>query len=285
MKNFKRPIKKSTGEFEPFSEKKLQRSIVRSGLNPKFSRLISKEVSQKIHPGASTKEIYRQTMNLIKKKSTVAATHYSLKKSLLELGPTGYEFEKLIAKYFEAIGFDTMTGVTLKGKYVTHEVDVIATKNDTSYYTECKFHNNSGRKNDVKIALYVKARWDDLKDGESGDYLDGYYIASNTAFTKDAIEYSKGVGLKLLGINAPDGQSLLDQLKTYKLYPITSLIRLKKHYATVLLSKKIILCSELLKEESLLLKIGMPREEIHQVFTDIKKLLNDENAFHKESML
>ena len=57
-------IKKSSGDFEPFSEKKLQRSIVRTGLKPSFSRTISKEVAHKIHSGSTTKEIYKHTIKL-----------------------------------------------------------------------------------------------------------------------------------------------------------------------------------------------------------------------------
>lgn len=268
-------IKKSSGDYEPFSERKLQRSILRTGISPKSSRVISKEVARKIHPGSSTKEIYRHTVKLIKKKSSLAAIHYSLKKSLLDLGPAGYEFEKLIAKYFEALGFTTSTDVVLQGKFVSHEVDVIATKNQESYFTECKFHN-SGRKNDIKTALYVKSRWDDLKSGPDGRYLSGYFLASNTAFTKDAITYSKGVGLNLLGINAPEDEGLLDKIKIYKLYPITSLIRLKKQYKSILLNKQIILCSELLHQESFLLKLGMSKEEVIQLFSDINYLLDNQ---------
>lgn len=274
MRN-KNQIKKSNGDIEKFSESKLQRSIMRTGLNSSSSKKISKEVAQKIHSGSTTKEIFRHTVNLIKKKSTIAATHYSLKRSLLELGPTGYEFEELIARYFEAIGYETRTGIVLQGKFVSHEVDVMATIDDISFFTECKFHNNGGRKNDIKIALYVKARWDDLKLGESGQNLKGYYLASNTAFTKDAIKYSNGVGLRLLGLNAPEDETLLDKIKIHKLYPITSLVRLRKYYIQSLLKKKIILCSELIKERALLIKLGMSPEEIQHLFSDIEYLLNN----------
>ena len=277
LKNYNQ-IKKSSGNIEAFSEKKLQRSIMRSGLSPVFSKKISKKIAQEIHPGSTTKEIYKKTISLIKKKSSVAATHYSLKRSLIELGPTGYEFEKLIAKYFEAIGYKTQTGIVVEGKFVTHEVDVIATKGQSSLFTECKFHNNGGRKNDIKIALYVKARWDDLSSGPNGSTIKGYYLASNTAFTKDAITYSNGVGLNLLGVNAPQEESLLDKIKIYKLYPITSLVRIKKHYIQLLLKKKIILCSELIKQRTLLIKLGMPKEEIQQLFWDIENLLNEKTT-------
>jgi len=146
----------------------------------------------------------------------VAATHYSLKKSLQELGPTGFEFEIFVAKYFGAIGYETIVGVQKQGKYVSHEVDVVAKLQDKFSYVECKFHNDSGKKNDIQIALYVKARWDDLKDGQKGKLIKDFYLVSNTAFTSDAITYAKGVGLKLLGINAPE-ESFIEKIKKYKI--------------------------------------------------------------------
>ena len=116
----------------------------------------------------------------------------------------------------------------MQGEFVRHEVDVVATKANYQIYVECKFHNNEGHRNDIKTVLYVKARWDDLKNGPDGKYLHEFYVSSNTAFSSDAIAYAKGVGLKLLGVNAPEKESLLDKIKIHKLYPITSLKRLKK---------------------------------------------------------
>ncbi len=269
----KHHVLKSTGEIEWFSPRKLQQSIERTGLQPKFCKKITNEVAAKVEAPISTGDIYKHTMKLLKKQSTVAATHYSLKKSLQELGPAGYTFEYFVSKYFEAIGFSTEVGAIMQGEFVKHEVDVIASKKNYQAYTECKFHNNSGRKNDIKIVLYVKARWDDLKKGPDGDYLREYYVASNTVFTQDAIAYSKGVGLKLLGVNAPEEESFLDKIKRYKLYPITSLIKLKSTYIQQLLDKKIILCRDLLDEATLLKKMGMTEKEIDALFNDIEKLL------------
>lgn len=273
-KKTKHHIIKSSGNLEWFSPTKLKRSIQRTGLPPRECKHITKEVAKKIMPGASTREIYQKTLNLLKKESTIAATHYSLKKSLQELGPTGYEFEDFTAKYFEAIGFETYVGKILTGEFVRHEVDIVASKPNYQVYAECKFHNNSGHKNDIKIVLYVKARWDDLKNGPDGKYLREYYVVTNTAFTSDAIQYANGTGLKLLGVNAPSDESFLEKIKRHKIYPITSLIRLKKIYSQQLLNKKIILCSELLKQENYLLSIGMSPLEIKNVFSDINKLLS-----------
>lgn len=264
---------KSTGEIEPFSTKKLRRSLRRTGLRPKFCNAIASEVEEKCHPGIKTKEIFKHTYNLIKKQSPVAATRYTLKKSILELGPAGFVFECFVAKYFEAIGFETKTGIIMQGQYVRHEVDVVAFKKNYHVNVECKFHNNVARKNDIKTALYVKARWDDLKNGPEGKYLRGYYLASNTSFTSDAIEYSLGCGLQLLGVNAPADESFLDKIKKLKLYPITSLKRLKKIHCEELLREKIILCTDLLNAKETMFKIGMKEEEIRNIFKDINRIL------------
>ena len=273
LNQHKKHIFKSTGQLEFFSAKKLERSLQRTGLGPKDVKEITKEISQKIKPGIRTKDIFKDTVKLIRKKSPIAATHYSLKKSLVELGPTGFEFEYFVSKFFNEIGYNTYVDIIIQGEFVRHEIDIVASKLDNQAYVECKFHNNIGRTNDIKIVLYVKARWDDLKNGPDGKYLQEFYVASNTAFTKDAITYAKGTGLKLLGINAPEEESFLDKIKKYKLYPITSLIRLKKIYCQELLLKKIILCKDLLQERDLLLKIGLVNEEINAIFNDINKLI------------
>lgn len=266
-------IIKSTGQLELFSSTKLQRSIQRAGLRPKTSKEIAQEVAQKIKPGTSTRQIYKETIKLVNKKSHVAATHYALKKSLLELGPTGYEFEYFVAKYFKELGYDTYVGIVLQGEFVRHEVDVIASKPNFQTYVECKFHNHIATNNDIKTVLYIKARWDDLKNGPDGKYLREYYVASNTIFTKDAIAYAKGTGLKLLGVNAPEDESFLDKIKKHKLYPITSLKRLRKTYCQELLLKKIILCRELLDQKKILIQMGLAEDEINSIFRDINKLI------------
>lgn len=257
-----------------FSANKLKRSLLRTGLRPKYCKQIADEITEKVKPGTSTQEIYKHAIRLVKKQSTVAATHYSLKKALTELGPTGYEFEYFVSKYFDAIGYKTYVGITLQGEFVRHEVDVVASKPNYQIYTECKFHNTLGRNNDIKTVLYVKARWDDLKNGPDGKYLKEYFVASNTTFTKDAIVYANGVGLNLLGVNAPPEESFLDKIKIFKLYPITSLKRLKNIYCQQLLQKKIILCKDLLDEKKTLIKMGMSEQEINAVFNDIKKIIN-----------
>lgn len=266
-------IIKSSGLPEKFSPIKLHNSLKHCGLSNDRSKFIVNEVTRHVKSGTSTKDIYRKAFRLVHQESPIAAAHYSLKRAILDLGPSGYAFEHFVAHYFQELGYKTEVGVTLQGKYVTHEVDVIATTPSEKIYVECKFHNTIGKKNDIKIALYVKARWDDLKEGPEGRNLVDFYLASNTTFTQDVIQYADGTGLKLLGVNAPKEESFTDKISRYKLYPITSLKRLKKHVKDELIKRDILTCKELLHEEDLLYKLGMRETDIDLVFKDIHHLL------------
>ena len=269
-KNFQ--IYKSHGGVEKFSDRKLYLSLLRSGLPPKQSKSITDKVSREISEGSKTRDIYRKALQLVKQTSPVAAIHYSLKKAIFELGPTGFHFEQFVAKYFEEMGYTTSTGKILNGRLVKHEVDIIGVKDGRRIFVECKFHNRIGIKNDIKIALYVKARWDDLKEGVEGKKLAAFYLASNTSFTSDAITYAKGSGLNLLGVNAPVEKPFIEEIKSLQLYPITSLKGLNKHFTKELLAKNILLAREIPEQINLLFKLGMEERVINQLLAEVKLL-------------
>ena len=90
------------------------------------------------------------------------AVGYSIRRALLEMGPDGFPFEKLVSRLFQIWGYETLTDQTCLGTCVAHEVDVVAWKDDELSMVEAKFHNEFGLKSDLKVALYVKARYDDL---------------------------------------------------------------------------------------------------------------------------
>lgn len=272
MSQKKFQIYKSHGGVENFSKKKLYSSLRRSGLPNRQSQLITDKVTKVISEGARTRDIYRKTLSLVHQASPVAAIHYSLKRAIFELGPTGHHFESFVARYFEELGYSTTTCAILPGRFVKHEVDVIATRNSKRAFVECKFHNRVGIKNDIKIALYVKARWDDLKAGPEGGNLESYYLASNTAFSLDALAYAKGSGLKLLGVNAPAELPFLEEIKSMHLYPITSLKSLNRFIREELLTRNIILAKDLPHELSLLRRLGMTEGQVERLLSEIELL-------------
>lgn len=266
-------IIKSSGRPEAFSKNKLLQSIKHTGLPSKTCQKITNEVAVKINEGEKTKDIYKKALSLVAENSRIAAVQYSLKRAIFELGPSGHNFEHFVSRYFEAKGFKTKVSRIIKGKYVNHEVDVIASKHGYRYFVECKFHNRQGLKNDIKVALYVKARWDDLKNGPEGKGLRGFFLASNTAFTLDAITYAEGTGLKLLGVNAPSKFSFLEEVKQLRLYPITSLKRINKSNKQKLLLLNLYLAKDLLYQYEALYRIGMTEREIDLLMLEIEQLV------------
>lgn len=255
----KKPFKiyKSSGNIESFDPGKLCLSLERSGISRERALSITNEVSSELGEGSLTRDIYRKAFQLVKQTSPLAAAQYSLKKALFELGPTGHHFETFVARYFEALGYETQTCKVFYGELVKHEIDVVAKKREKLTLVECKFHNRLGIKNDIKIALYVKARRDDLLKGPAGKTINDFYLVSNTAFTTDALTYAKGSGLHLLGVNAPVEEPFLEQIKRLHLFPITSLRRINKLLKSQLLAKNLVLATDVMKNRSLLAKMGV----------------------------
>lgn len=266
-------VKKSYGDLELFSKEKLYKSLIHAGLLTEQAEQIASQVAQQIKNGIKTKEIFKKSLKLVEKTSHVASINYSLKKAILDLGPDGHNFEYFVAKYFEALGYTTKTQQTVQGKFLQHEVDVIATKDGKRIFTECKFHNRHGLKNNTQLVLYVKARWDDLKTGPEGKYINAFYLASNTAFTSEAITYANGVDLHLLGLNAPAEKPFIEEIKSMCLYPITSLTTINKLIKKTLIEKNILIAKELPKHISLLKKLNLSDEAIAKVLAEIKLLL------------
>src|SRR5690554_1359610 len=195
-------IVKSSGDVVPFDMHKLINSLRRSKASEELIQQIVAQVENQLYDGISTKKIYQTAFKILKAKSRVSASKYKLKKALMELGPSGFPFEKLVGKLFDHEGFATTVGVIVKGNCVEHEVDVIAQKNNKHYMIECKYHNDQGKYCNVKTPLYIHSRfldvenqWVQLKGHEAKLHKGGVY--TNTRFTSDAIQYGKCVGLLL----------------------------------------------------------------------------------------
>ena len=272
MKNKKFQILKSSGYPESFSRRKLLLSLKRSGLPNKQCQKITDEVANEVDEGSNTRSIYQKTLRLVNQSSSLAAVNYSLKRAIFDLGPAGHFFEAFVGRYFQELGYTTKTCQVLQGRFVTHEVDVVATRKGKDSFVECKFHNRSGIKNDIKIALYVKARRDDLRDGPAGKNLKYFYVASNTAFTLDAIKYSKGSDIHLLGINTPVEHPFIEEVRGLRLYPVTRLRSINRHYKLELLKRDIILAKELTDNVSVLEKMGFTENEINKVLDEVELL-------------
>jgi hypothetical protein len=81
----------------------------------------------------------------------------------MELGPSGFPFEKYVAEILKYQGYRVEVGVIVEGFCVKHEVDIIAEKEAKHFMIECKFHNQPGTFCDVKIPLYINSRFLDIE--------------------------------------------------------------------------------------------------------------------------
>ena len=245
-------ITKADGSNELFDASKLLESLENSGASADLVKKTMDHVSKEIVSGMTSADIYRHAFEILRKESMSTATRYSLRRALAELGPNGFPFEKFVADIFKSWKFETLTDQIVKGSCVEHETDVVAWNAEKLIMVEAKFHNEFGLNSDLKVALYVKARIDDiLAAGAIFDYggkrraLAEGWLITNTKFTEQAIKYGSCVGLKMVGWNYPAQGNLHDIITAAKLHPFTCLGTLSNVHKKYLLDRGIILCREI----------------------------------------
>lgn len=270
-------IKKASGESVPFSRDKLLGSLHRAGASDKLADSIVDEIESWLKDGVSTKKIYTKAFNLLKEKKNSLAARYSLKNSIMELGPTGYPFEHLVAQLIKKQGYEIKVGQIVQGYCVSHEVDVIATSPKKQFFVECKFYNSRGKNATVKVPLYIHSRVNDIVrrmklNPENSTVSYHGMIVTNTRFTSDAIDYGKCAGLHMISWDYPAGNSLKEMIERYGSFPITALVSLNNTQKQRLLDEGIVLCIQICSQPELLNKRGLTKSEIKKVLAEAKEL-------------
>ncbi|HFK5517811.1 ATP cone domain-containing protein [Elizabethkingia anophelis] len=270
-------IVKKSGDIVAFDVEKLINSLRRVHASEDIIQQIVSEIQSTIYEGITTKKIYQIAFDMLKKQSRVSASKYKLKNALLELGPSGFPFEKLVGKLMAHEGFATEVGIIVPGNCVSHEIDVIAQKEDNHYFIECKFHSDQGRFCNVKIPLYVNSRfldvekqWKKQKSNEGKISKGGVY--TNTRFTTDAIQYGKCAGLLMASWDYPLGNGLKERIDISGLHPLTALTTLTKNEKTKLLDIGLVLCREIYEQPDVLNQIGISKPRHKNILEDAKEL-------------
>ncbi len=279
-------ILKADGTREPFDPAKLVESLTNAGGSPeavqKTLEHVIREISREAReepsvPLVSTSDIYRHAFEILRKESLPVATKYSLRRALAELGPNGFPFERFVADIFKSWKYETLTDQVVRGGCVDHEVDVVAWNTDKLIMVEAKFHNEFGLKSDLKVALYVKARIDDLyAAGETFMYggkkraLNEGWLVTNTKFTEQAIRYGQCAGLHMIGWNYPARGNLHDLITESHLHPFTCLATLSDVDKKSLLREGIVLCKEITPR--VLKNIGLDQAKIAAVAEEINNV-------------
>jgi len=269
-------IIKASGEKQVFDESKLHDSLKRSGASEDVIGTVVGRVKKELKEGMTTKQIYHHAFSLIKKDKAVAI-RYSLRQAVMALGPTGFPFEKFLGEILKTQGFEVKTGIILYGFCVTHEVDVLASRGDKHIFVEAKFHNRLGIKTDLKVALYVKARVDDLKkvherkEGVAPMVHEGWLV-TNTKLTSKARQYGRCSGLKVIGWNYPKEGNLQDMILRSGVHPISVLTTLSQKRKKIIFEMGVVLCRDLVKRKDLLKELGVNDKGIAEIMDEITLL-------------
>ncbi len=255
-------ITKSDGTKQLFEEEKLISSLKHAGASDESVDEIIEQVEASMKEGMTTSQIYGHAFTLLRKHSVHVAVKYSVRRALAELGPDGFPFEKFVARIFHAWGYETLTDQHIMGGCIEHEIDVVAWKGNSLAMVEAKFHNEFGLKSDVKVVLYVKARFDDIAQNEF-DFggikrkLTERYLFTNTKFTDQAVKYGVCNHVELIGWNYPLDKNLHTIIEQYKLHPITCVTSLSHQQKKDLVGRNVITCADLIKMPEVLKEIGV----------------------------
>lgn len=259
-------IVKGDGEREEFDVSKLERSLSHAGADEFLAKKIAKEIAAGVREGMTTTEIYKKAFALLHKEEHVAAARYSMRRAILDLGPTGFPFEKFIAELFRARGYETSHNVLVKGRCAEHEVDVVLKNAKHTVGAELKFHNTPGFKTDLKTALYVRARYWDIQwgaeDRKEKSGIDEGWLITNTKFTTKAIQYAECSGIRLLGWNYPRGAGLADMIRESGVYPVTVLTTLSNAEKGRLLANGVSLCRMVMSDPASLAAAGITGDKV-----------------------
>ncbi len=294
--NTKHPIIiKADGSNEIFDPQRLTLSLERSGASVSSAEQIAKKITETVIPNTSSHDIYAHAFELLREDERPIAARYAIRRALMELGPTGHPFEDFISHLYRTEGWEVETRKIIKGKCVSHEVDFYAShtikdvrsKDENASRTingvreflaaELKYHNDPRYKTDLKVALYVKSRFDDIfscDESERSCPLNRGILITNTKFTSEAIAYAECSGVELLGWGYPVHDTLFMRMCRAKVYPITALTKLSHAEKHILIENGIIAVDQMVRDPRALEVLHVQNERVHDLLVEADALLS-----------
>lgn len=239
-------ITKLDGSKESYNEDKIRASATRVGVPDNLQTQMLQTIRDRLYDGITTKEIFLMIKEFLQNSPAPhLAMKYNLKEALAQLGPSGYPFEKYVALLLLELGYTTKTNQIIEGSCVSHEVDVLAAKDNITYFIEAKFHKSPSQRSDVRIPLYIKARYDDLAKAWSNG-PSSPWIITNTRFSTDAIKYSECQNIRLTSWGYPKGEGIMDLIEQTHLHPVTIIDGLSSDDKARLIAAGVVSCRQLL---------------------------------------
>jgi hypothetical protein len=270
-------IIKHSGDIVDYNPEKLKSSLLKSGAGQLVVKDILRQLEQEIFEGMSTKQIYKLAFGLLKKASNSHAARYNLRQAIQLLGPAGFFFEKFVARLFQSEKYEAQTNLTLQGKCVSHEIDVMIEKNNIVAMVECKFHAHREAVSDVKVPMYILSRFNDLKEKPFQLFgkkqpISKCWIVTNNRFSSDAVTFGSCSGLNMLSWDFPLDHNLRTKIDNNHLYPVTCLTTLSLTEKDKLLILDVILVKEIINHSDCLEKIGLSPNRIKNVLKEAAEL-------------
>jgi len=272
-------ITKADGTQEVFDPARLAASLERAGAGTHTADRITRAITETVVPGATSREIYTRAFSHLRRERRAVAARYALRRALLELGPTGHPFEDFISHLLRAEGWQVETRKVLQGRCVSHEIDVYAAHPEQNTYlaAELKYHNDPGYKTDLKVALYVKSRFEDIFACDPATRacpIDRGLLVTNTKFTSEAIAYAECAGVELLGWGYPMEGSLAARIIAARVYPVTALTSLSHAEKRLLIEQGTIAVDEVIRERHRLDILHLPPERVGELLAEAEALLS-----------
>ncbi|MEX0919180.1 MAG: ATP cone domain-containing protein [Parcubacteria group bacterium] len=270
-------IIKANGRREAFDPNKLVNSLMNSGADEEIAKEVLSHIVSEIHGDMTTKEIYSHAFSILKNISKPVARSYSLRRAIMDLGPSGFPFEDFVAEILSAKGYKCETRQVVLGECVPHEMDVVAYTEDKLLMVEAKFHNELGTKSDLKVALYIKARFDDLNEnvfkyGGKDRKVTDSWLMTNTKFSSTAIHYGVCKNLTMIGWNYPEKGNLKDMIEEEGLHPITCLTSLSDEEKKLLVNARIVMCSTIHQDPKVLKEVLGETHKSEEVINEVNEL-------------
>jgi len=267
-------VLKADRSNEPFSEQKVLDSINRAHIPHSLRGQVLTHVKSKLYDGISTNEIYHHILEFLDTTpKPYIKTRYSLKEAIMQLGPTGYPFEDFISKLLQSEGYATQVRQILRGRCVTHEIDVLAQKNGKNIMLEAKFHNSPGARSEIHVALYTQARFEDIR---VANHIDEAWLVTNTKTTIDANLYANCAGMRILSWDYPVGSGLRELIENSRLHPITMLTTLSNSQKMTLLENHTVLCKDIQSNPNLLDILYLSKQDREILMAEISTVSNIE---------
>lgn len=219
-------IIKSNGVREPLNLDKVRQVCHRVGASKEVCQQVAQNVKEKARDGIRTKDIYKLVHELLAEKDFATAARFTLRDSIFKLGPLGYNFEHYVSKVLAAYGYKTSLPPILQGACVTHEIDVLATKENRTAMMECKFRHTQEIFISIKDVMSTWARFLDLVDGAAigkCPHMDECWIVTNSRFSHQSIQFGHCKNMVMLSWNHPRERPFPAWIDDKGLYPITLL--------------------------------------------------------------